>query len=80
MYVSACRDSIIDLIFVVDGSGSICDSAAKDTTGLRGCANWNLVANFIAEFIRQLQISSAGNRVALVTFSSQARTVFYLDE
>ena len=75
---AACRDLTIDLVFIIDGSGSICDPPPRDDTG--GCPNWNFVTNFVAEFVRILEISKDGNHVAIVTFNDNARTAVYLNE
>ena len=63
----------MDLAFVVDGSGSICDADpnfnyAVDTT----CDNWSFIVQFIHRIVSELTIGPMDTRVALVTFSSRA--------
>jgi len=60
----------VDLVFVVDGSGSFQAS---------GAGNWGLVRRFIADIIDRLTIGTTATRVGLVEFSNFGRNVFYLN-
>ena len=57
-------------MFLVDGSGSICDTSGGRRDGT--CDNWDRVKNFINAFIDddQIVISPNDARVALVTFDN----------
>lgn len=74
MYLSTdCVASALDLVFVVDGSGSICDNDpdfeyGKDVT----CNNWKFILQFMVDFVRDMEIGYSATRVGLVTFATQA--------
>ena len=75
-------DNAIDLVFVVDGSGSICvnDPTRTPLTDQPDtCDNWKSVQNFMAQFVQQLDVRRSGTRVGLVTFADDARLVFNLN-
>ena len=78
-----CTSSQADVIFVVDSSGSICDTDpdftfGEDTT----CNNWMDLLEFINLIIDELPISSDGseNRVALVRFANDGQLIFDFDD
>ena len=56
-----------DVIFVLDGSGSI------------GTTNFNLTKSFLSTLVSRLDINSGNARVGLVTFSSGVGTTINLD-
>ena len=72
---------MIDLAFVVDGSGSICDNddGPKYNDG-RGCGNWLLVGDFVENFVNALTIGADETRVGLVTFANEGSTLMTLDQ
>ncbi|XP_056142932.1 matrilin-2-like [Lampris incognitus] len=61
-----CGDSIMDLVFVIDGSKSL------------GLANFELVKQFVSSIVDSLDISSRGTHVGLLQYSSKVRTEFTL--
>ncbi len=60
----------LELIFVLDGSGSI---------EILGKGNFKLCLNFIVQVEKSFMISPRKTRVAVVLFSHRATTVFSLD-
>ena len=58
--------SQLDLVFVVDGSGSV------------GRSNWRLVTDFLIEVVNRLDIGAQQVRVGMVLFSSSAQTLWGL--
>lgn len=80
-----CSDSKIDLGFLVDGSGSICDNDKNglyddpDNPGRQLCNNWQSVKDFMVQFVQELgNIDEDGNRVGLATFANEANYGFGL--
>ena len=61
-------DCPVDIIFVVDDSGSI------------GSGNFGTVKSFLRQLVSRLDIDSGNTRVGLVTFSSSVGTVFNLKD
>jgi len=59
--------SYVDLVFVVDGSGSI------------GIQYWPVVKIFLADIVENLEIGETATRVGLVTFSNLATDQFFLN-
>lgn len=60
----------MDLVFILDSSGSIND---------RGSMNWQLILDFVNNVIANLEVSQWTTRVGLVRFSNDANVEFYLD-
>ena len=58
--------TILDLVLTVDSSGSI------------GQNNWDLLIDFLVDFVGQLGISSGEVRVALVQFGTKSKIKFRL--
>jgi len=58
----------IDIVFVVDASGSI------------GSTNFNLVKSFLSRLVGRLDIDSGNTRVALVTYASNVGSGFNLSD
>ena len=65
----------MDLVFVLDSSGSIRDNNPQDGS----FDNWNLLLQFVANVISNLNIGEANTRVGIVKYSFQAENVFYLN-
>ena len=63
---------MIDLLFVVDGSGSICDNDPTRQNDGSGCDNWKQIVNFITEFVSVMEPSEKGTHVGVVTFSTES--------
>ncbi len=63
----------IDIVFIIDGSGSIRDANPPN----RAFDNWNLLLQFVANIIDRLPRS--GTRVGAVVFSDRGQTIFTLD-
>ncbi len=74
-----CASSVVDLVFVVDSSGSICDTSINDRCCPRNCDNWDFVKEFLARVAGQLVISEQDAHIGLVLFSSDVRVVLRLD-
>lgn len=69
---SDCVSSAMDLVFVVDGSGSICDNDPKFVYGKDvTCDNWNFVLKFMGDFVKDMDIGLTSTRVGLVTFATK---------
>ena len=64
-----------DFLFIVDGSGSICDNEYVQT-----CEDWERLKQFIIDTVQYLNIAEDGSQVALVTFGNNAKVEFYLNE
>ena len=65
-----CSTSKVDLVFVVDSSGSIQAS---------GSGNWQLIRQFIANIVDKLTIGEAATRVGLVRYANEGENIFYLN-
>ena len=80
--LTACQ---MDLVFVVDSSGSICDNdkigAIDDAMPWLGCYDFDEVRLSIEDMIgRSRYIGPDGMRVALVTFDNFGKLRFGLDQ
>ena len=72
----------IDLVFLWDRSGSICDfnpTFNKDRPE-EGCDNWDTMRAFILQYVRGIPVSLQQNRVAMITFGTDAKIEWYLSE
>ena len=71
----------MDIVFIVDESGSICDNddTFEVSTGL--CDNWLFVRKFLEEFVANdlLDISPDGTHVGMVTFRDDVTIDWGLD-
>ena len=67
MLLTECQIRGIDLIFVLDSSGSV------------GSSNFQNVKNFAANLVRQLEIGPDNTRVGLIRFGSSASVMFHLN-
>ena len=64
-------DSVADIVFVLDSSGSI---------EISGQGNWNLMLNFLVDIVNRLTIGPNAIRVGVVSYSGQSKVNFLLDE
>ena len=68
-----CVAQALDLVFVVDGSGSICDNDPNFQYGTDiTCDNWNFILKFMEDFVNDMDVGLSATRVGLVTFASTA--------
>ena len=67
MLFTECQIRGIDLIFVLDSSGSVAAS------------NFQHVRNFAANLVQELQIGPNKTQVGMIVFSSSVRVMFYLN-
>ena len=67
-----CTDNVLDLVFVVDSSGSI-----EEAEG--GLNNWELVKSFISNVVDFLDVGENNVRIGLVNFSNLVLSVFKLN-
>ena len=73
--VPGCSQAILDVVFVVDSSGSI-----RDTNPADGAYdNWTLLLDFIIDLLRQLNVGPSGTHVGLVAYSNYAVNEFFLN-
>ena len=76
----------MDLTFMIDSSGSICDrDPTKETTIVDGkrmtnCENWGLNVGFTAAIVEGLEIGQDETRVAAVLFANQGELLWDLNE
>ncbi len=63
----ACRNSIYDYVFLLDGSTSV------------GPGNFELIKDFVSRFVGRINIGTNANRVGVVTFGSNVESAFYLN-
>ena len=70
-----CNNSVLDLVFVVDSSGSI--EEANPTDG--SFDNYELLKTFVSNIIGLLDIGEDKVRVGLVRFSNFVNSEFYLN-
>jgi hypothetical protein len=69
------------MVFIVDGSGSICENdPVRYTENGRGCKNWELVVQFVINFVEALQPSADGSHVGLISFATTAYNLAGLDK
>ena len=69
---SACGNDKVDLVFVVDGSGSICSNQETNNN----CRNWRNVLNFLASIVDLMNIQPGIDRVAFVQFGNVGKKEF----
>lgn len=71
-----CESSVVDLVFVLDSSGSIRDQNPTDNS----YDNWALLLQFAVNVVDRLSISSSKTRVGVVKFSDVGENIFYLND
>ena len=81
MRVPECQ---ADFVYVIDGSGSICDSDStydyRNDPDNDGCSHWDMVRNFMTNMVDKMRyIGPQGTQVAVVTFANQGKTLWTLD-
>ena len=70
----------VDLVFMVDISGSVCDyDRGFIESGVAHCSNFIALKEFIVNLMRGFDISSSKDRIALVTFNGTAKIQWPLD-
>ena len=81
MFMSDCTNGYQpDIVFVIDKSGSICDSDPMYLFGRdRTCDNWKFLATFVHNVVSDLIIGPTATRVGLVSFDSSSRVQWTLD-
>ncbi len=74
---------MLDIIFIVDDSGSICDnddSALRDQNdNIVDCNNWSFLKLFVRQILTSLTLGERDTRVALIRFSNRIDVIFGLD-
>jgi hypothetical protein len=70
-----CTTSLVDLVFVIDSSGSIRDNNPLDGS----FDNYKLLLDFVNSIVDRLNIGVNGSRVGVVRFSDYGDSVFYLN-
>ena len=71
----ACSEVVLDIVFVVDSSGSI-----RDTNPADGAYdNWTLLLDFIVNLLSKLNVGQLGTHVGLVLYSNRANNEFFLN-
>lgn len=74
-----CKNATMDLVFVVDGSGSICDNDPEFRKGIdTTCDNWKFILKFMRDMTNSLTIGMTATRVGLVTFATKAQVAWNL--
>lgn len=71
--MAACS-SDLDVVFIIDGSGSIRDANPADGS----YDNWKLLLTFVANVADNLPVSASGTHVAAVVFSDNGQLLFPL--
>ena len=72
----ACENYVADIVFMIDGSGSIRDTNPRD----RSYDNWELLLNFIVTMVDKLNIGLNQVLIGVVKFSTDAETVFHMNQ
>src|SRR6218665_2758461 len=76
--VSVCKIRL-DLAFIVDGSGSICNVISARAYNA-SCDDWEFNLKFIGKMICRLNIGPDDSRVALVKFATTAEVEWLLNK
>ena len=61
-----CEGDVVDVIFILDGSGSV------------GQVNFDKVKDFLVDVIQRVDMDSGAVRLGLLIFDSEAQVVFYV--
>lgn len=75
--ISDCAE--LDIVFVVDESGSICDQDPTFNPRTQLCRNWVSVRNFLAEVVQALPVGVRGTHVGLITYRGEVVVDWLLD-
>lgn len=73
-------ETSVDLVFVVDGSGSICDFDPPLYSNGRGCNNWQQIVTFIVQFVQSMQPSVQGTHIGLISYATDPIFLTGLDK
>ena len=65
-FIAACREQV-DLVFILDASGSI------------QAHNFNIMKQFVADFVEEIDVDTGGARIALISYSNNVRREFDLN-
>ena len=68
-FISECK-SLLDVVLMVDTSGSIVDSDPN---------NWNVIKTFLSQLLGPLNIAPDGIRVGIITFSNRVKILSHMD-
>ena len=71
-----CSSNDIDLVFVVDSSGSICKGDGQTP---QNCPNWDFILAFMNSVVEELTIGENNTRVGVVQFGNGGVSKFYLN-
>ena len=71
-----CKSYKADIVFVIDSSGSIRDQNPGD----KSYDNWDLLLKFMNQMVDVLNIGANQVRVGAVKFSTNAESVFHLNQ
>ena len=70
----------LDIVFIVDGSESICDGSLTNETGIPTCENWYLITEFIKELTSKFHVGTGADRVAMAIFADNGVLVWDLQK
>ena len=73
--IVGCENSLVDLVFVLDSSGSIRDSNPADGS----YDNWSLLLQFVVNVINRLSVGPTATQVGVVKFANIGENEFYLN-
>lgn len=72
----SCKATVIDLIILIDESGSIKKSNPEDGS----YDNWQLLINFVKKVASSVTIGVDANHISIVSFSDKGKVIFDLNE
>jgi hypothetical protein len=72
---------VLDVVLLVDGSGSICGQEMRESSpnSLQGCNNWDKMISFLLQFVDFLNVTPSGNHVGVILFATEATNEAELD-
>ncbi len=68
-----CQNTVVDLVMIVDSSGSICGE------DIQNCPNWEFIQSFLRMILDALEIGPQSAHVGLIRFASRADVIYQLD-
>ena len=72
-----CTQKQMDLVFIVDGSDSVCE---QDPTFVNGvCNNWKLIIEFMVNIVNVITEEDMKTRVAVIVFNDSPEIKWYLE-